>query len=313
MYRTFLSSIYPLAKKSIGFLLFLLCSIAIYYKVLHDVAWNQFIQTMLLQLKAIPVFDWMVLLVLFCLNFLLEAYKWKWVIYTISPISLLKAIESVFIGQAFAFFTPNRVGEFAGRTLFLPTADKLAGMTKMAWTSYAQLLTTIVMGCIALGLNVSFYPIIQGPWLVMVKWVSPLVGCIALLLFFYQRNWTGWLSFLNKVQVATNLKFHLLWLSLVRYLVFLLQYVWVARMLELNIGFLPLIFSVAILFLCISILPTISLTELVVRGQLLLLLLAPFSQDPLMIVAVSTFIWSVNILAPAIIGAFLLLRYRLNQ
>ncbi len=313
MYRTFLSSIYPLAKKSIGFLLFLLCSIAIYYKVLHDVAWNQFIQTMLLQLKAIPVFDWMVLLVLFCLNFLLEAYKWKWVIYTISPISLLKAIESVFIGQAFAFFTPNRVGEFAGRTLFLPTADKLAGMTKMAWASYAQLLATIVMGCIALGLNVSFYPIIQGPWLVMVKWVSPLVGCIALLLFFYQRNWTGWLSFLNKVQVATNLKFHLLWLSLVRYLVFLLQYVWVARMLELNIGFLPLIFSVAILFLCISILPTISLTELVVRGQLLLLLLAPFSQDPLMIVAVSTFIWSVNFLAPAIIGAFLLLRYRLNQ
>jgi putative Ca2+/H+ antiporter (TMEM165/GDT1 family) len=302
-----------LAKKSIGFLLFLLCSIAIYYKVLHDVAWNQFIQTMLLQLKAIPVFDWMVLLVLFCLNFLLEAYKWKWVIYTISPISLLKAIESVFIGQAFAFFTPNRVGEFAGRTLFLPTADKLAGMTKMAWASYAQLLATIVMGCIALGLNVSFYPIIQGPWLVMVKWVSPLVGCIALLLFFYQRNWTGWLSFLNKVQVATNLKFHLLWLSLVRYLVFLLQYVWVARMLELNIGFLPLIFSVAILFLCISILPTISLTELVVRGQLLLLLLAPFSQDPLMIVAVSTFIWSVNFLAPAIIGAFLLLRYRLNQ
>ncbi len=313
MYRTFLSSIYPLAKKSIGFLLFLLCSIAIYYKVLHDVAWNQFIQTMLLQLKAIPVFDWMVLLVLFCLNFLLEAYKWKWVIYTISPISLFKAIESVFVGQAFAFFTPNRVGEFAGRTLFLPTADKLAGMTKMAWASYAQLLATIVMGCIALGLNVSFYPIIQGPWLVMVKWVSPLVGCIALLLFFYQRNWTGCLSFLNKVKVATNLKVHLLWLSLVRYLVFLLQYVWVARMLQLNIGILPLIFSVAILFLCLSILPTISLTELVVRGQLLILLLAPFSQDPLMIVAVSTFIWSVNFLAPAIIGAFLLLRYRLNQ
>jgi hypothetical protein len=84
-------------------------------------------------------------------------------------------------------------------------------------------------------------------------------------------------------------------------------------MLQLNIGILPLIFSVAILFLCLSILPTISLTELVVRGQLLILLLAPFSQDPLMIVAVSTFIWSVNFLAPAIIGAFLLLRYRLNQ
>ncbi len=313
MYRTFLSSIYPLAKKSIGFLLFLLCSIAIYYKVLHDVAWNQFIHSILQQLKAIPVLDWMVLLVLFFLNFLLEAYKWKWVIYTLSPISLFKAMESVFIGQAFAFFTPNRVGEFAGRTLFLATGDKLLGMTKMAWASYAQLLVTIIMGCIALGLNASFYPIIQGPWLVMVKWVSPLVGCIALLLFFYQRNWTGWFSFLNKIQVATNLKLHLIWLSLVRYFVFMLQYVWVAHMLQINIGFVPLMLSVAILFLCLSILPTISLTELVVRGELLILLLAPFSQDPLMIVALSTFIWTVNFLVPAIFGAILLLRYRLNQ
>jgi hypothetical protein len=96
-------------------------------------------------------------------------------------------------------------------------------------------------------------------------------------------------------------------------LVFLLQYLCVANMLNLNIGMGPLISSIAILFLCLSILPTISLTELVVRGQLLLLLLAPFCHDQMMIVSLSTFIWSVNLLVPAIIGALLLLRYRLNQ
>lgn len=312
MYKTFLSSIQPLAKKSIGFLLFLLCSIAIYYKVLHNLAWNQFLHTMYLQLKTIPVLDWLVLWVLLGLNFLLEGYKWKLVIYKTNPISLLKAIESVFVGQAFAFFTPNRVGEFAGRTLFLAIGDKLMGMTKMAWASYAQLLVTIVMGSVALGLNASLYPIIHGPWLIMVKWVSPLIGCMAILVFFYQRNWTGWFSFLNKIQVDTQVKMNLLWLSLVRYFVFLLQYVWVSHMLALNISVVPLVFSVAILFLCISILPTISLTELVVRGQLLLLLLAPFSQNPLMIVALSTFIWGINFLVPSIFGAILLLRYRLN-
>ena len=312
MYKTFLSAIFPLFKKSIGFLLFLICSVAIYNKVLHDVAWNEFLNSMLLQLKAIPVLDWMVLLVLFGFNFLLEAYKWKLVIFPMRPISLFKALESVFVGQAFAFFTPNRVGEFAGRTLFLAPEDKLLGMTKMAWASYAQLLVTLLIGCVALALHLSFYPILQGPWLALVKWMSPVMGCIALVLFFYQRPWSGWFSFLNKIQVATKLKWHLLWLSAGRYLVFMLQYVWVAHMLHINVGVVPLVFSVAILFLCLSILPTISITELVVRGQLLLILLAPFTQHTMMIVSLSTFIWGVNFLVPSIFGAFLLLRYRLN-
>jgi uncharacterized membrane protein YbhN (UPF0104 family) len=313
MYKGPFNFIVHLAKKSIGFLLFVVCSVAIYYKVLHDVAWNQFLGTMYTQLAAIPIYKWVVLLVLFLLNFLIESFKWKLVLNDINPIGIQKSFESVFIGQAFAFFTPNRIGEFAGRTLLLDAGNKLLGMAQMAWTSYAQLLVTIIMGCFALYINIIFYPLLNGPWLLMVKITGPIIACMALVVFFYERSWKGWFSFLNKMQVAPAIKFNLLGLSFLRYFVFLLQYLCVANMLNLNIGAGPLVLSIAILFLCLSILPTISLTELVVRGQLLLLLLAPFSQDQMMIVSLSTFIWSVNFLVPAIIGALLLLRYRLNQ
>ena len=62
---------------------------------------------------------------LMCLNFLMESIKWKVVVANTNPISFTKAIKSVLVGQAFAFFTPNRIGDFAGRVLFLKTEHKL--------------------------------------------------------------------------------------------------------------------------------------------------------------------------------------------
>lgn len=84
-------------------------------------------------------------------------------------------------------------------------------------------------------------------------------------------------------------------------------------MLQMNIDFISIAISVSILFLFLSILPTISITELVVRGQLLLLILAPFCHDKMMIISLSSIIWGVNFLLPSIIGAILLLGYRLNR
>jgi uncharacterized membrane protein YbhN (UPF0104 family) len=301
------------AKKSIGFLLFVVCSLGIYYKVLHDIAWNQFWISIHEQLVAISSFQWIVLLILFALNFFIEAYKWKLVMYKINPLPLHKAITSLFIGQAFAFFTPNRVGEYAGRTLMLDSGNKVLGMAQMAWTSYAQLLVTILIGTVALFINSYFYSLLYAPIMLTIKLVAPVIAIIALTVFFYERKWTGWLSFLNKIQVKPLIKLNLLGLSLIRYGIFLLQYIWVAQMLNLNIEADTLVLSIAILFLCLSILPTISFTELPVRGQLLLWLLAPFSHDKMMIVSLSTFIWSVNLLIPAILGALLLLKYRLNE
>jgi uncharacterized membrane protein YbhN (UPF0104 family) len=300
-------------KKSIGFLLFVICSVAIYQKVLHDIAWNHFWESMHRQLAAIAVYQWLVLFILFCFNFLLEAFKWQSVIRKVKNISLYESLESVFVGQAFAFFTPNRIGEYAGRTLSLDNRYKVRGMAQMAWASYAQLLVTLLLGAVALWLNIVFYPILQGPLLILLKCVAPLIGLLALLLFFYERHWAGWFSFLNKVQIAKPIKIKLLSLSTIRYGIFILQYIWVGQLLHLDIATHYLVLSLAILFLCLSVLPTISVTELVVRGQLLLLLLAPFCKDQLMIVSLSTFIWGVNIMLPAIIGACLLLRYRINQ
>jgi hypothetical protein len=313
MFNNYLNTFISIGKKSVGFILFVICSYAIYRTVLKNENWTQLGILLKTQLLAIQFYQWVILLVLMGFNFLIESIKWKVVVADMHPISFTKAVKSVMVGQAFAFFTPNRIGDFAGRVLFLKTEHKLIGMAHLAWASYAQLIITLLLGTIAININMPLYPWINGVGLSLIKMGSPFIGLILMLLFFYKKEWKGKLSFLNVIQIKTRVKATLLLLSLLRYLIFLLQYIWVAYLLKIQIDNALLVVSISILFLCLSILPTINITELVVRGQLLILILAPFYADKHMIVFLSSLIWGVNFLIPAVIGSFLLLGYRLNR
>ena len=122
-------------------------------------------------------------------------------------LGILAALKSVFVGQAFAFFTPNRIGEYAGRTLFLSSGNKLMGLAQMAWTSYAQLLITICIGSVALFINISHYPWMHSISMIGVQLLSPLFALFALVFYLYQSTWKGWLRFFNVIQISNPIKF----------------------------------------------------------------------------------------------------------
>ena len=307
-----MNSFFSFLKKSVGFLLFLFCSWAIYHQALSNAHWNQFSTQFHSLFFEISFYKWVILFLLMGANFIVESIKWKNVVEDAS-ISLLNALKGVLVGQTFAFFTPNRIGEYAGRTLYLKSENKLMGIAQLGWASYAQLLVTISIGTIALYFNINSYTGIFGNKIVWVKLGIPLIGFFAFVLFFYKKAWEGKFRFLNRVQIDTNLKLNLLLLSLGRYFIFLLQYAWVASILKMSVPILPLLLTIAILFLLLSILPTISITELVIRGQLLLMLMSPIFSDKIAIISLSSIIWVVNFLIPSMIGAILLLGYRLNR
>ena len=305
MYKDSIRKFIKLFNNVIGIGLFLICGYAIYNKVLTNQNITTYGAQIQVQIQSIHFIQWIVLLGLMGLNYLMEAIKWKLVVKQKKTISNIAAIKSIFVGQTFAFFTPNRVGEYLGRTLLLEEGSKLMGMAQMAWASYAQLLVTILVGSVAVQWGIPFLP-----WL---RWVAPLIAVIFIFLYFHNKEFKGWLSFLNILQIKSDIKLKLLLVSLIRYIVFIIQYTWVAHILVIDIPLDILIISISILFLCLSVVPSISITELVVRGQLLVLLLSPWYQNGLMIICLTSIIWFVNLLLPAIIGAFLLLGFRIKQ
>ena len=300
-----LKPLLSLGNKLIGFILFVICAIAIYNKVLQNENLNQYGADLKIQLAKIHWSAWLLMACLLTLNYTIEAIKWKSVIASTNKFNTWQSLKAVLVGQAFSFFTPARSGDYVGRTLFLAPGTKLKGITQMAWASYAQILMTICFGCFALFWNLPFLP-----WL---KWVAPLGGCIALFLFFYNQPLKGWLSKINLLQIDTALKWKLLGLALARYTIYLLQYNWAAEMLSIQIGWMDLSIGIMALLFFLSMIPAISLTDLVIRGQLFLLLMAPFYQNDIMLIALTTLIWIVNFLIPSILGAILLLGFRLKQ
>ena len=292
-------------NKSIGLILFVVCLVAIYNKVAHNENLNQYSADIKIQFAKVTFFEWAVLLLLFLGNYLMEAIKWQNLLASWSPISIFKSYKSVLIGQAFAFFTPARSGDYVGRILLLPPGSKIKGVAQLAWSSYAQLIITISIGSIALFFNLPFLP-----W---IKWFMPLGLIAALFVYFHPGQFKGWLNKINKLQIENKLKLNLLGLSFLKYMIFVLQYTWAVKMLNIPIAPIDLWIALGVLFLLLSIIPSISLTDLVIRGQIIVVLLEPYYNNSLMLICLSTIIWAVNFLLPAIIGAFLLINFRIKQ
>jgi hypothetical protein len=292
-------------NKSIGLILFVVCLVAIYNKVAHNENLNQYSADIKIQFEKVTYFEWAVLLLLFLGNYLMEAIKWQNLLASWSPISIFKSYKSVLIGQAFAFFTPARSGDYVGRILLLPPGSKIKGVAQLAWSSYAQLIITISIGSVALFFNLPFFP-----W---IKWFMPLGLIAALFVYFHPGQFKGWLNKINQLQIENKLKLNLLGLSFLKYMIFVLQYTWAVKMLNIPIAPIDLWIALGVLFLLLSIIPSISLTDLVIRGQIIVVLLEPYYNNSLMLICLSTIIWAVNFLLPAIIGAFLLINFRIKQ
>ena len=87
-----------------------------------------------------------IVLFLMVLNWTIEALKWQRVLRNVQRISLTKAFKAILSGVSFSATTPNRVGEYAGRVLFLDEGNRLRSVSLTIVCSMSQLIITLLMG-----------------------------------------------------------------------------------------------------------------------------------------------------------------------
>ncbi|MGH2552666.1 MAG: hypothetical protein ACRDEB_03050, partial [Chitinophagaceae bacterium] len=91
-----------------------------------------------------------VVLIFMFVNWAIEAVKWKISVKKIQEVSFLKAFRAVLSGVSFSVSTPNRVGEYLGRVLYMNAGNKLKTISITIVGSISQLIITLMMGCISL-------------------------------------------------------------------------------------------------------------------------------------------------------------------
>ena len=166
-------------------------------------------------------------------NWGIEAIKWQILIAKFENISFLTSVSSVLSGITISIFTPNRVGEFAGRIFFLDKANKIQATISSMIGSSLQLLITIIAGISAYYILEVYYEDYFGTSrFISTSAALILLFCfilfISFLFFIYLKRNKQFSKYKIYIEVLTKYSFLelliIFGLSLIRYLVFSFQY-----------------------------------------------------------------------------------------
>ena len=260
-----------------------------------------------------------VVVFLMFVNWFLEAVKWRYLCRYIERISLWKSIQSVFCGLTWAVFTPNRIGEFGGRVLFLKPRKRIFGVVAMGVGALAQLVLTSVAGSLSIAWFVNrFFDIgVVAGWAL---WLLAMAYAGFFLILYFNVKWIdGWMkriAFLRKFhrffEILTRYSRRELGVvflnSLARFIVFTSQYCILMLVLIPSVDFVPMLLLIFILFFVQAALPTLDLFDFGVRSVTASYLYGHITDQDIAVMAIASSIWFINLILPAILGSVFVLK-----
>jgi hypothetical protein len=262
---------------------------------------------------------------LMIVNWGIEAVKWRLLVRPIEPITFLQSFRAVLSGVSFSISTPNRVGEYLGRMLYMPEGKRLKVVALTLVGSLAQLLITLWTGTIAFILLHG--PLTAGGLIHPFVYRIGLAGLVlitgVLTLFYFNISMlekrlermlrkASWLYLVAALkEIGMQRLGRLLGLSATRYAVFVVQYLLAFRLFSVDVSLLQTVGVMGLVFLALAIIPSVVLLEVGIRGEVSLKLIGLFSANSLGIVLTTVTIWLINLVLPALAGSLLILGIKL--
>ena len=293
--------------QTISFLVKILLFLAViwlFYNQLNKIDWSN-INDLHLQKPILFIFT----IVLVFFNWFFEYLKWDEVLKTSNSKTSLKIkIKSFLAGIVTGFLTPNMIGNFIGRMFYFQRRERIPIILLTLFSNAAQFIASILFGFIALiwlGApkviafeNSDFYLAILSPILVLLMWAF----------FRFEKIKVGFITRMKiyKKSVplmlnAKNFRFKLMIFSLVRHAIFSLQYWLLLQAFGLEIGWewFGWIWQV---FFWSTLIPSLWFGKLFIRESMALLILAPLTSEPSIVLFTSLILWSINQILPSLLG-----------
>ncbi|MBE0649244.1 MAG: flippase-like domain-containing protein [Bacteroidales bacterium] len=276
----------------------------------------------------------LLVLLLIPVNLLLESYKWKLLIAKLEQVSLWNALKAVLAGISVSMFMPNRVGDYLGRVFILKNANRIQATLITMLGSMAQYITTLLFGIVALLIFIR-------KWLIQYHLMNGLAysGVILTALFaitvmvFAYLNFSAFSIIIKRISgrvyyrieryvdifawYKSPLLLNVLFISIFRYFVFSFQFFILFRMFGIKISYVEAMIIISTIYLIMSIIPTIALSELGVRGSVSLYVFGLYYggtklSDYVMeqVVAASSVLWFINLAIPALLGVIFIFKLK---
>jgi hypothetical protein len=239
-------------------------------------------------------------------NWGLEAFKWKSIAQKLQPLSFASAYKGVVSGITIGLVTPNRIGEYGGRVLYLKSENRIKGVVGAVTGNVSQLLVTLLFSFPGIILFFSAHE--------LRIWLLPalLLFVVLFFLFFNVRRISGMLGgkFINVLSFLKEFSLqHLILifsLSVLRYFIFLTQFYLLLLVFNVVLSLNDVFIFLPLVFLAISLIPGFALTEWGIRGSASLFFIGMVSSNTVGILAAAGLLWIVNIALPSIVGTMFL-------
>jgi hypothetical protein len=276
----------------------------------------------------------LLVLLLIPINLLLESYKWKLLIARLEEVSLGNALKAVLAGISVSMFMPNRVGDYLGRIFILKKANRIQATLITMLGSLAQFLTTLFFGIFALLVFIHKWLIqyhLMNDWAYSGVIMTALFT-IAVMIFAY-LNFSTFSVLIKKISSRIYYKIeryveiftwyeaplllNILFISIARYLIFSFQFFILFRMFGIRISYPEAMVVISAIYLVMSIIPTIALSELGVRGSVSLYVFGLYFSGAMLsdyvmeqVVAASSILWFLNLAVPSMLGVFFIFKLK---
>lgn len=249
-------------------------------------------------------------------NWFFEILKWQKLVQIIQNISFKDALEQSLGGLTASLVTPNRIGDYGAKVMYYTNRFKGKIVLLNLVGNISQMTITTVFGVIGLTIFINFYQVDINYYRVT-RFVFILL-IIAILSFFGVKHrrfkvkghsYVDLIDFIKSITI--NVKAKTLVFSLIRYLIFSFQFYFFLSVFGVAIDYLDAMVVITSMYFLASIIPSISIFDVVIKGSVAVFLFSFLKINELTILTIITSMWLLNFVIPSVFGGYYILNFRL--
>ncbi|MGK4566910.1 hypothetical protein [Flavobacterium sp. 3HN19-14] len=254
------------------------------------------------------------LLLLSFLNRFFEILKWQNLVSSIKLISLAEATKQVLAALTAGIFTPNGVGEYAGKALFYEKsfAKKIVFLNLIC--NGIQMVLTVIFGIFGLLYFNAEFNVITTKTIAVIFSLTLIVILISFFLKGITIKGYSLEKFVHKINaIPKPVHQKNTALALARYLVFSHQYYFLFLAFDVDLPYLTLMSAITSVYFLASSLPTFQFLDFAVKGSVAVYFFGILGVNEWIVVFIATLMWLFNVVLPVLIGSYFVLKFKTSK
>ncbi|OAB25216.1 Lysylphosphatidylglycerol synthase TM region [Flavobacterium fryxellicola] len=252
------------------------------------------------------------ILLLSVLNRYFEILKWQNLVSNLKSITIGEATKQVLAALTAGIFTPNGIGEYAGKALFFDKSETRKVIFLNLICNEIQMILTVIIGIVGLLYFNTQYHVITTRTVAILFAILTLVFIV---LFSVKKIKIKGYSIEKLIQKINEIPKHIhqknIFLGVCRYLVFSHQYYFLFLAFDVDLPYLILMSAVTSVYFLASSLPSFQFLDFAVKGSVAVYFFGILEVNEWIVIFISTLMWFLNVVLPVIIGSYYVLNFKI--